>query len=294
MTASGAIMLPQAAINTLKKKVKMSAQAPQSRLTVSRIRARKGGEPIVCLTAYSAPVAKLLDPHVDLILVGDSVGMVVHGHENTIPVTLDAMILHAQAVVRATQRALVVVDLPFGSYEAGPEQAFASAARVMKETGATAIKLEGGQTMAASIAFLTARGIPVMGHIGLQPQSVQQNGYRATGRRPEDWNNLKADAKAVEDAGAFSIVLEATVEPLAEQVAAQTLVPLIGIGATAKCDGQILVVDDMLGLSASGRVPSFVKKYADLNGVVEAAVRAYAADVRARTFPGPEHVIKPV
>jgi 3-methyl-2-oxobutanoate hydroxymethyltransferase len=272
----------------------MSAQSPVSRLSVSRVRARKGGQPLVCLTAYSAPVAKLMDPHVDVILVGDSVGMVVHGHENTLPVSVEAMILHAQAVVRATKQALVVVDLPFGSYEAGPAQAFMTASRVLKETGATAVKLEGGGVMAESIAFLTARGVPVMGHIGLQPQSVQQNGYRAAGRRPEDWERLKSDAKAVEEAGAFSMVLEATVEPLAEHIAAQTKVPVIGIGATTKCDGQILVVDDMLGLSASGRVPSFVKKYADLNEIVERAVQAYAADVRARTFPGPEHVIKPV
>jgi 3-methyl-2-oxobutanoate hydroxymethyltransferase len=272
----------------------MSAQTVLPRLTVSRVRARKNAEPLVCLTAYSAPVAKLLDPHIDVILVGDSVGMVVHGHPTTLAVTLDMMILHAQAVMRATQHALVVVDLPFGSYEAGPEQAFVSASRVLKETGASAVKLEGGQTMAASIAFLTARGVPVMGHIGLQPQSVQQNGYRAAGRRPEDWENLKADAAAVEAAGAFAIVLEATVEPLAEQIAAQTKVPLIGIGATAKCDGQILVVDDMLGLTLSGKTPSFVKRYADLNGVIEGAVKAYAADVRSRSFPGPDHVIKPL
>lgn len=272
----------------------MSAQTTPSRVSVSRVRARKGAEPLVCLTAYSAPIAKLLDPHVDIILVGDSLGMVVHGFENTLPVTLDATILHAQAVVRASKQALVVVDLPFGSYEAGPEHAFSSAARVLKETGATAVKLEGGQTMAPAIAFLTARGVPVMGHIGLQPQSVQQNGYRAAGRRPEDWERLKADAAAVETAGAFAIVLEATVEPLAEQIAALTKVPVIGIGATAKCDGQILVVDDMLGLSATGHVPAFAKKYADLNGVVETAVKAYAADVRARSFPGPGHVIKPL
>jgi 3-methyl-2-oxobutanoate hydroxymethyltransferase len=272
----------------------MSAQALRSRLTVARVRARKNADPLVCLTAYSAPIAKLLDPHVDIILVGDSVGMVVHGLENTLPVSLEVMVLHAQAVVRATSRAMVVVDLPFGTYEAGPEQAFMAAARVLKETGATAVKLEGGQPLAPSIAFLTARGIPVMGHVGLQPQSVQQNGYRAAGRRPEDWDRLKADAAAVEAAGAFAIVLEATVEPLAEQLAAQTKVPLIGIGATAKCDGQILVVDDMLGLSATGHTPSFVKKYADLNGVIETAVKAYAADVRARSFPGVEHVIKPL
>jgi 3-methyl-2-oxobutanoate hydroxymethyltransferase len=272
----------------------MSAQAAQSRLTVSRIRARKDAAPLVCLTAYSAPIAKLMDPHVDVILVGDSVGMVVHGHQTTLPVTLEVMILHAQAVVRVTNHALVVVDLPFGAYEMGPEHAFASASKVLKETGATAVKLEGGQIMAESIAFLTARGVPVMGHIGLQPQSVQQNGYRAAGRHAGDWDKLKADANAVEAAGAFAIVLEATVEPLAEQLAAQTKVPLIGIGASPKCDGQILVVDDMLGLTLTGRTPSFVKRYADLNATIEGAIKSYAADVRDRTFPGPEHVIKPL
>lgn len=272
----------------------MSAQAGQSRLTVSRIRARKNAEPLVCLTAYSAPVARLMDSHVDVILVGDSVGMVVHGHQTTLPVSLDAMILHAQAVVRATNHALVVVDLPFGTYEASPEQAFMAASKVLKETGATAVKLEGGQTMAATIAFLTQRGIPVMGHVGLQPQSVQQNGYRAAGRLPGDEDKLSADAAAVEAAGAFAIVLEATVEPLAERLAAQTKVPLIGIGASPKCDGQILVVDDMLGLTLTGRTPSFVKRYADLNAIIEGAVKAYAAEVRARTFPGPDHVIKPL
>jgi 3-methyl-2-oxobutanoate hydroxymethyltransferase len=234
-----------------------------------------------------------MDPHVDLILVGDSVGMVVHGHETTLPVTLDEMILHARAVVRATSHAMVVVDLPFGAYEESPSQAFASAARVMKETGAGAVKLEGGRLMAETIAFLASRGIPVMGHIGLQPQSVQQHGYRAAGRRPEDGGRLRADLASVEAAGAFAVVLEAAVEPLADEIAALAKTPVIGIGATARCDGQILVVDDMLGLAPSGRTPSFVRRYADLNAVIETAVKAYAADVRARSFPGPEHVIKP-
>jgi 3-methyl-2-oxobutanoate hydroxymethyltransferase len=234
-----------------------------------------------------------MDPHVDLILVGDSAGMVVHGHQTTLPVSLETMILHAQAVMRATEHALVVVDLPFGSYEESPQHAFHSAARVMKETGAGAVKLEGGRQMAETIAFLTNRGVPVMGHIGLQPQSVQQHGYRAAGRRPEDWARLKDDLAAVEAAGSFATVLEATVEPLANEVAALAKAPLIGIGATAACDGQILVVDDMLGLAPSGRTPAFVRRYADLNAVIVEAVKAYAADVKTRRFPGPEHVIKP-
>jgi 3-methyl-2-oxobutanoate hydroxymethyltransferase len=220
--------------------------------------------------------------------------MVVHGHDTTLPVTLDEMILHAKAVVRATAHAMIVVDLPFGTYEESPGQAFASAARVMKETGAGAVKLEGGRLMAETIAFLTGRGIPVMGHIGLQPQSVQQHGYRASGRRAEDWERLRLDLAAVEASGAFAVVLEAAVEPLADEIALLAKTPVIGIGATAKSDGQILVVDDMLGLAPSGKTPSFVRRYADLNTVIETAVRAYAADVRARAFPGPEHVIKPV
>ena len=260
-------------------------------MTVSRIISRKNAEPIVCLTAYSAPIARLMDAHVDLILVGDSAAMVVHGLENTIAITLEAMIAHAQSVVRATSHALIVVDLPFGSYESSPEQAFATAVRVLKETGAAAIKLEGGQLMAPTVAFLTGRGIPVMGHIGLQPQAVHSKGYRAVGRNQAEWPRIKADAAALEAAGAFSIVLEAMVEPLAVEITELLKIPTIGIGASSACDGQILVVDDMLGLTSADRTPRFVKRFAELDAVIEQAVKAYAAEVRARAFPTSSHTI---
>jgi 3-methyl-2-oxobutanoate hydroxymethyltransferase len=260
------------------------------RLTVSKIRARKGGEPIVCLTAYTAPIAHLLDSAVDLILVGDSAAMVVHGHETTLPITLDLMIAHAQAVMRGSSRALVALDLPFGSYEQGPEQAFASAARAMKETGVSAVKLEGGRRMAPTIEFLTGRGVPVVAHIGLLPQSIQTaGGYRTTGRSREEWAPIIEDAKAVADAGAFAVVLEGMAEPLAAEITKLVRIPTIGIGASPSCDGQILVTEDLLGLSVSGRVPSFVRQYADLNKIIGDAVASYAADVKARRFPAAEH-----
>ncbi|MBI1209980.1 MAG: 3-methyl-2-oxobutanoate hydroxymethyltransferase [Alphaproteobacteria bacterium] len=267
----------------------MSAVPQIQRLTVSKIRARKGGDPIVCLTAYTAPIAHLLDSFVDLILVGDSAAMVVHGHETTLPITLDLMIAHAQAVMRGSTRALVVLDLPFGSYEQGPEQAFASAARAMKEAHVGAVKLEGGQRVAPTIAFLTGRGVPVVAHIGLLPQSVQAAGYRTTGRRRDEWAAIIEDAKAVADAGAFAVVLEGMAEPLAAEITKLIRIPTIGIGASANCDGQILVTEDLLGLTMSGRVPSFVRRYADLNKVIGEAVAAYAADVKARRFPAVEH-----
>jgi 3-methyl-2-oxobutanoate hydroxymethyltransferase len=258
-------------------------------MTVTRLKARKRQEPIVCLTAYSAPIAHILDRHVDLILVGDSAAMVVHGHENTLPISLDVMIAHAQAVGRGASMALVVVDLPFGCYESGPEQAFASAARVLKETQAAAVKLEGGRNMAPTIEFLTARGVPVMAHIGLLPQAVQAKGFRATGRKRQEWLALKEDAQAVQDAGAFCVVLEGMAEPLAAEITAQLTIPTIGIGASAACDGQILVIDDLLGLTMSGRTPRFVRRYADLNAVIEDAVRNYSADVKTRNFPEIAH-----
>jgi 3-methyl-2-oxobutanoate hydroxymethyltransferase len=267
----------------------MSVQDEIKRFTAPDIRARKGGEPIVCLTSYHAHTARLLDRHCDLILVGDSLGMVMHGLETTVPVTLDMMILQGRAVMRGSKRALVVVDMPFGSYEASREQAFASAARVMKETGCGAIKLEGGRRMAETIAFLVERGVPVMGHIGLTPQSINTIGsFRAQGRDQADWEPIEADARAVADAGAFSVVIEAVAEPLARQITAAATIPTIGIGGSAACDGQILVLEDMLGLSP--RVPRFVKRYSDLGPAIEAAVAAYAAEVRTRAFPGPEHV----
>jgi len=267
----------------------MSAQQETRRLTAPDIGARKGGEPIVCLTSYHAHTARLLDRHCDVILVGDSLGMVMHGLETTVPVTLDMMILQGLAVMRGSKRALVVVDMPFGSYEASKEQAFMSAARVLKETGCGAIKLEGGRRMQETIAFLVQRGVPVMGHIGLTPQSINTIGsFRAQGRDKSDWKAIEQDARAVADAGAFSVVIEAVAEPLARRITAALSIPTIGIGGSVACDGQILVLEDMLGLSP--RVAKFVKRYGDLGPSIESAVAAYAADVRARVFPGPEHV----
>jgi 3-methyl-2-oxobutanoate hydroxymethyltransferase len=267
----------------------VSAQDEIKRLTAPDIRARKGSEPIVCLTSYHAHTARLLDRHCDLILVGDSLGMVMHGLETTVPVTLDMMILQGLAVMRGSKRALVVVDMPFGTYEASKEQAFMSAARVMKETGCGAIKIEGGRRMAETIAFLVQRGVPVMGHIGLTPQSINTIGsFRAQGRDPADWAPIEDDARAVTQAGAFSVVIEAVAEPLARRITAEVTIPTIGIGGSVACDGQILVLEDMLGLSP--RVPKFVKRYGELGPSIEAAVAAYARDVRARVFPGSEHV----
>ena len=231
----------------------MSIQNEIRRLTAPDIRSRKGGEPIVSLTSYHAHTARLLDAHCDLILVGDSLGMVMHGLETTVPVTLDMMILQGHAVMRGSRRALVVVDMPFGSYEASREQAFMSAARVLKETGCGAIKLEGGRRMAETIAFLVERGVPVMGHIGLTPQSINTIGsFRAQGRDEADWGPIEDDARAVTEAGAFSVVIEAVAEPLARRITAAVPIPTIGIGGSVACDGQILVLEDMLGLSPAG------------------------------------------
>jgi 3-methyl-2-oxobutanoate hydroxymethyltransferase len=259
------------------------------RITAPEIAARKGREPIVALTSYHAHTAALIDRYVDVILVGDSLGMVMHGLETTVPVTLDMMILQGRAVMRGSQRALVVVDLPFGSYEASKEQAFASCARVLKETHCGAVKLEGGVRMADTIRFLVERGVPVMGHVGLTPQSINTLGsFRARGRDEADWAPLLADAKAVADAGAFAMVIEAVAEPLARKITAEVKCPTIGIGASPACDGQILVLEDMLGLSP--RVPRFVKRYGELASHIEAAVKTYAKEVRSREFPGSANV----
>src|SRR5262244_2787557 len=267
----------------------MSTHSEQRRLTAPDIRARKGGEPIVALTSYHAHTARILDEHCDVILVGDSLGMVMHGMETTVPVTLDMMILQGRAVMRGSRRALVVVDMPFGSYEASKEQAFLSAVRVLKETGCGAIKLEGGRRMAETIAFLVERGVPVMAHVGLTPQAINAlGGFRAQGRDPADWGPFEEDARAVAQAGAFSVVLEAMAEPLAARLTRDIDIPTIGIGASPACDGQILVLEDMLGLSP--RVPKFVKRYGDLGPGIEAAIADYAKDLRARSFPGPDHV----
>jgi 3-methyl-2-oxobutanoate hydroxymethyltransferase len=257
-------------------------------VTVPEIRCRKGATPLVCLTAYTAPMASLLDPACDLLLVGDSAAMVVHGMPTTLGISLDLMIAHGQAVMRGSERACVIVDMPFGSFEESPQSAFRNAARVMAETGCAGIKLEGGVAMAETIAFLTARGVPVLAHVGLRPQAVHvMGGYKAQGRRAEEWAPIEADAQAVARAGAFAVVLEGVAEPLAAKITAECPIPTIGIGASAACDGQILVTDDMLGLT--GVAPSFVRRYADLAGVVAEGVAAYADDVRARRFPGPEH-----
>jgi len=267
----------------------MSVHEQGRRLTAPDIRARKGGEPLVCLTSYHAHTARILDGYCDVILVGDSLGMVMHGLESTVPVTLDMMILQGNAVMRGSRRALVVIDLPFGSYEASKEHAFTSAARVLKETGCGAVKLEGGRRMAETIAFLVERGVPVMGHVGLTPQAINTLGsFRAQGRDQDDWGPIEADARAVAEAGAFSVVLEAMAEPLARRISAEVAIPTIGIGASVACDGQILVLEDMLGLSP--RLPKFVKRFGDLGPSIERAVKSYAEDVRSRHFPGPDHV----
>jgi 3-methyl-2-oxobutanoate hydroxymethyltransferase len=258
------------------------------RVTAPDIAKRKSGFPIVALTAYHAHTARIIDPHVDMLLVGDSLGMVMHGYETTVPVPLDLMIMHGQAVVRGCSRALVVVDMPFGSYEESPQVAFRNAARVMKETGCGAVKLEGGARMGETIRYLTERGIPVMAHIGLTPQSVNvMGGFKTQGRERAQWASIEADAAAVAEAGAFAVVLEGMAELLAARITKQIDIPTIGIGASAKCDGQILVLEDMLGLSP--RVPKFVKEFAQIGTAIEEAVKAYAKEVRAREFPAEEH-----
>ena len=263
--------------------------APMKRLTIPAIRNRKGKEPLVMLTAYTVRMAQLLDAHCDILLVGDSLGQVIYGFPSTLPVTLDTMIAHGAAVVRGSYHSVVLIDMPFGSYEGSPEQAFASASRVMAETGAAGIKMEGGEAMAPTVKFLSERGIPVMGHVGLTPQAVNAlGGYGARGRTNAEHAKIIADARAIADAGAFAIVAEGIVEPLARTLTAEVSCPVIGIGASAECDGQVLVTEDMLGLFE--RTPRFVKRFDDLAGRISAAVETYAADVRSRAFPGPEQV----
>jgi 3-methyl-2-oxobutanoate hydroxymethyltransferase len=269
----------------------MSAQRQDAvrRLAAPDITARKGKTPIVVLTAYTAPVAGLLDDHCDVLLVGDSVGMVVHGLPNTVGVTMEMMILHGQAVMRGSQKAMVVIDMPFGSYEASPEIAYANAVRIMKETGAQAVKVESGPAVAPVVEFMVKRGIPVMGHVGLMPQSVLvDGGFKAKGRETAERQRIIEDAKATEAAGAFAIVIEGVAEGLAREITEAVGVPTIGIGASAGCDGQVLVVDDMLGLF--DWTPKFVRRYADLRGEIGRAAQAYAEDVRERRFPGPAEI----
>ncbi|ANC52844.1 MAG: 3-methyl-2-oxobutanoate hydroxymethyltransferase [Brevundimonas sp.] len=264
----------------------MSVHTQESvkRITVPDIAGRKGGEPIVCLTAYDAPMAALLDPHCDVLLVGDSLGMAVHGLPNTVGVTLEMMILHGQAVMRGAKRAMVVVDMPFGSYEGGKEVAYANCVRVMKETGAQAVKLETSIEMAEIVAFLVKRGIPVMGHVGLRPQAIlAEGGFKAKGRTESERDRVLAEAKAVAEAGAFCIVIEGVAESLAREITETIDAPTIGIGASAACDGQVLVVNDMLGMF--DWTPKFVRKYADLRTEIDRAASAFASDVKTRRFP---------
>ncbi len=266
----------------------MSATARKTALNAADIRAMKGQTPIVSLTAYTTPMARLMDEHCDFVLVGDSVGMVLHGLPSTLGVTMDMMVMHGAAVARGLSRAMMVIDMPFGSYEESPAQAFRNAARLMAETGAAAVKLEGGVEMAETVRFLVKRGIPVMAHIGLTPQSINTlGGYRVQGR-DEAAKPLIADARAVADAGAFAVVLEKVPASLADQVTEIVDIPTIGIGASVGCDGQVLVVDDMLGFFTAFK-PKFVKRYADLGTQAEAAIAEYATEVRTRRFPAPEH-----
>ena len=273
---------------------------PGKRMTVPALRGRKARagkgykteQPIVMLTAYTMRMAQLLDPHCDMLLVGDSLGQVIYGLPSTIPVTLEMMCAHGAAVVRGSWHALVAVDMPFGSYEGSPEQAFASAARIMKETGCAAVKLEGGEAMAPTIEYLTHRGIPVIGHVGLTPQAVNiLGGYGARGKSESEADKIMADAKAVADAGAFAIVVEGVMESLATDLARAVGPPVIGIGASAQCDGQVLVTEDMLGLFE--RTPRFVKRYDDLATRIGEAVASYAGEVRSRSFPTADQTYRP-
>ncbi len=270
--------------------------APMRRLTVPAIQQRKGADgktdqPIVMLTAYTARMAQLLDPHCDILLVGDSLGQVIYGLPTTVPVTMEMMCAHGAAVVRGSWHAVVAIDMPFGCYEASPAQAFESASRILKETGAAAVKLEGGEAMAETIAFLTARGIPVIGHVGLTPQAVNAlGGYRARGRDEAEAKKIIADAKAVAQAGCFALVLEGVMEAIAVEATRSVACPTIGIGASAECDGQVLVTEDMLGLFE--RTPRFVKRFDDLAGRISAAAESYSADVRTRSFPGEDHIYR--
>ncbi len=266
--------------------------APLKRLTIPAIRRQKGKTPLVMLTAYTVRTAQLLDPHCDMLLVGDSLGQVIYGLPSTVPVTLEMMAAHGAAVVRGSYHAVVVIDMPFGSYEASPEKAFESAAWLLKQTGAAAVKLEGGTAMAPTVRFLTERGIPVMGHVGLTPQAVNVlGGYGARGRTPEEAAKIVADAVAIAEAGAFSLVIEGVVEPIAIDITRAVACPTIGIGASAQCDGQVLVAEDMLGLF--DRTAKFVKRFAAIADTISTAAETFADDVRSRTFPGAEQVYAP-
>ena len=266
--------------------------SPMKRLTVPRIRQRKGGEPLVMLTAYTVRMAQLLDPHCDMLLVGDSLGQVIYGLPHTVAVTMEMMAAHGAAVVRGSYHAAVVVDMPFGSYEATPELAFTNAARLLKETGAAAVKMEGGKVLASTVEFLTSRGIPVMAHVGLTPQAVNiLGGYGVRGKSAEEAKSIVEDAVAMSDAGAFAMVIEGVLEPIAIEITNKIACPTIGIGASAQCDGQVLVTEDMLGLFE--RTPKFVKRFGAMQGMVEESVRQYAEQVRDRSFPSADQLYQP-
>ncbi len=262
----------------------MSSQAPIKRLTIPAIQTLKGERPIVALTAYTTPFARILDPHVDILLVGDSLAMVLYGMESTLGITLDDMIRHGKAVKRGANHALVVVDMPFGSYQGSTEQAFNAASRVMKETFCDAVKLEGGAEMAETIRFLTQRGVPVMGHIGLMPQHVNSyGGYRYQGRTDDDKKRITRDAHALQDAGAFAVVIECTEKTLARDISKQLVIPTIGIGAGVECDGQVLVTEDMAGLFEHNA--RFVRPFSNLGASLEDAAKSYAEAVKSRSYP---------
>ena len=266
--------------------------SPMKRLTVPRIRQRKGGEPLVMLTAYTVRMAQLLDPHCDMLLVGDSLGQVIYGLPHTVAVTMEMMCAHGAAVVRGSYHAAVVVDMPFGSYEATPELAFTNAARLLKETGAAAVKMEGGKVLAPTVEFLTSRGIPVMAHVGLTPQAVNiLGGYGVRGKSAEEAKSIVEDAVAMSEAGAFAMVIECVLEPIAIEITNKIACPTIGIGASAQCDGQVLVTEDMLGLFE--RTPKFVKRFGAMQGMVEESVRQYAEQVRDRSFPSADQLYQP-
>lgn len=276
-----------------KRKANLMNNIPVKRLTVPNIVAKKGKEPIVSLTAYTTPVAQLMDDHVDLILVGDSLGMVIYGLETTLPVTTEMMIAHGQAVMRGTKRACVMVDLPFASYQESPQHAFRTASRILQETGAAAVKLEGGEEMAETVAFLTQRNIPVCGHIGLMPQAVQMmGGFKVAGKNDASIKKVILDSQAIADAGAFAVVLEGVIEPVAETITQQLSIPTIGIGASPTCDGQVLVCDDIFGVF-QGFKPKFVKQYAQIGQTMQKAVKQYSDEVRSRTFPSMEYCFQP-
>lgn len=271
----------------------MSAPTKVRRKTITAIRAMKGQQKIVSLTAYTTPMARMLDPHCDLLLVGDSLGMVLYGMETTVSVTLDMMIAHGQAVMRGAAQACVIVDMPFGSYQESKEQAYRNAVRILQETGCDGIKLEGGAEMAETIHFLSIRGVPVLAHVGLMPQMVNTSGgFRALGHSDAEAAKIAADAAAVAQAGAFAVVIEGTVEPVAREISQSLAIPTIGIGASAACDGQVLVCDDMLGLFDAFK-PRFVKRYAELGALVSQSAADYARDVREGSFPAEEHTFQP-